>query len=190
MKNLFCLLLLVAGSFTLTAQDADAEADAPKEGWTRGGTFTLLFNQSAFDNWLAGGQNNIAGNVGINYDLNYAKGDWSWDNKLIVSYGLTKIEDSDLQKTDDRLEINSLAGRKASGLWYYSAFFNFKTQMDSAFQTDENGNEFKTTHFFSPAYFQFGPGMMWKKSDNLKVNFAPATAKVIMVHDEFTDPTI
>jgi hypothetical protein len=22
----------------------------------------------------------------------------------------------------------------------------------------------KTSHFFSPAYFQFGPGMLWKKA--------------------------
>ncbi len=189
MKNLLflCALLFIT---TLTfSQDAEADPDAPKEGWTKGGTFTLLLNQSAFDNWLAGGQNNIAGNLGINYDLNYAKGDWTWDNKLIVAYGLTKIEDADLQKTDDRLEINSVVGKKASGNWFYSAFFNFRTQMDSAFDVDEDGNEFQTTHFFSPAYFQFGPGMLWKKSDNLKVNIAPATARLIFVHEDFTNFT-
>jgi hypothetical protein len=44
----------------------------------------------------------------------------------------------------------------------------------------------KTSHFFSPAYFQFGPGMLWKKSDNLKVNIAPATSKLIVVNPDFT----
>ena len=47
------------------------------------------------------------------------------------------------------------------------------------------------SHFFSPAYFQVGPGMLWKKSDNLKVNFSPAAAKMIIVHGEFTEvPTV
>ena len=39
----------------------------------------------------------------------------------------------------------------------------------------------------SPAYLQFGPGMLWKKNDNLKVNLAPATARFIFVHSHFTD---
>ena len=29
--------------------------------------------------------------------------------------------------------------------------------------------------------------MLWKKSDNLKVNIAPATSKLIVVHDHFTE---
>jgi len=63
-----------------------------------------------------------------------------------------------------------------------SDFFNFKTQFDSGFESG-----IKTSHFFSPAFFQLGPGMLWKKSDNLKVNIAPATSKLIIVHPHFTD---
>ena len=29
--------------------------------------------------------------------------------------------------------------------------------------------------------------MLWKKSDNLKVNIAPATSKLIVVHSHFTE---
>jgi hypothetical protein len=45
----------------------------------------------------------------------------------------------------------------------------------------------KNITFFSPAYFQLGPGMLWKKKDNLSVNFSPATSKLILVHNHFTD---
>lgn len=55
--------------------------------------------------------------------------------------------------------------------------------MDSGF--DKNG--VRISHFFSPSYFQFGPGMLWKKSNNLSVNFSPATAKLILVDDHFTE---
>lgn len=178
MKKLLAIVFLL-GAFTLTAQDEKPEK--PKEGWKKGGNINFLFNQSAFDNWLAGGQNNIAAGLALNYDFNYLKGDWTWDNKIIASYGLTKLKAQDVQKTDDRLEFNSLAGKKASGNWYYSAFFNFKTQMSSTYVSGV-----QQSHFFSPAYFQFGPGMLWKKSDNLKVNIAPATSKLVVVHDHFT----
>ena len=180
MKKIFLVLLFV--SSCVFAQET--VTDSTKH-WTRKGVFTFLANQSSFSNWQAGGQNNFAGNIGFNYDFNYKNGDWNWDNKWIVSYGLTKIKGADTQKTDDRIELNSLLGKKASGEWFYSAFFNFKTQMDTGL--DPATQTVKISHFFSPAFFQFGPGMLWKKSDNLKVNIAPATSKLIVVHDHFTE---
>jgi hypothetical protein len=48
-------------------------------------------------------------------------------------------------------------------------------------------NNVKISHFFSPAYFQFGPGFLWKKDNNLSVNFSPAAGKLILVHDHFTE---
>jgi hypothetical protein len=154
-------------------------------GWEKKGVATILLNQASFNNWLAGGQSSISGNAGIKYDLNYKSETWTWDNKLNANYGLTKINGQDLQKTDDRFEVNSLLGKKATGEWYYSFFFNFKTQFDSGF--DPADNTIKISHFFSPAYTQFGPGMLWKKSDNFKINVAPATSKIIVVHKHFTD---
>lgn len=180
MKRLFLLIVFV--SAVTVAQETTIDTT---KHWTKKGVFTLLANQSSFSNWLAGGQNNFAGNVNVNYDFNYKNGDWNWDNKLITAYGLTKIKGADTQKTDDRIEFTSLLGKKASGNWYYSAFLNFKTQMDTGL--DPETRTTKISHFFSPAYFQFGPGMLWKKSDNLKVNIAPATSKLILVHSHFTE---
>lgn len=180
MKKLILTALILSSAFTF-AQD---KKEGPKEGWTKKGNFSFLLNQSAFDNWTAGGINNVAGNLSLNYDFNYVKGDVVWDNKFIAAYGVTKIKGANQQKTDDRLEFNSLVGKKTKGFWYYSAFLNFKTQMDSGFDA---ATGVKTTHFFSPAYLQVGPGMLWKKSDNLKVNIAPATSRLILVDGRFTE---
>lgn len=159
--------------------------DGKPNGWVKKGTFTFLANQATFNNWLAGGQSNVSGNIGLNYDFNYKKDNWNWDNKIIASYGLTKIKGQEMQKSDDRFQYNSLLGKKISGYWYYSAFLNFGTQLDSGFESG-----IKTSHFFSPAYFQFGPGMLWKKSDNLKFNFAPITSKLIVVNSQFTQTSL
>lgn len=189
-----------------TALAAAKAADTTNMGWKKTGNFVFLFNQSSFNNdWLAGGTSSMAGNIGLNYDFNYKTTNIVWDNKLIVSYGLTKLKDQETTKTDDKFEYTSLFGRKAGeGYWYYSWFLNFKTQMDTGFVTQkytisDNGTPANTaddiigdkkvtiSHFFSPAYLQSGPGLLWKKSDNLKVNIAPATSRLIYVHDHFTE---
>ena len=126
MKKLLMSLVLFLSITAAYSQDTPEEV--PENGWTKTGTLTFLLNQSAFDNWIAGGQSNVSGTLGLNYDFNLLQNDWTWDNKLIAAFGITKIKGQDSQKSDDRLEWNSLLGKKASGNWYYSAFLNFKTQ--------------------------------------------------------------
>jgi hypothetical protein len=184
MKKVLLLCALFLGTISGFAQDEATTEEGSKDGWTKAGTFTFLLNQSSFDNWVAGGTSNISGTLGVNYDFNLLKGDWTWDNKLIAAFGITKIKGEDTQKSDDRFEWNSLLGKKASGNWYYSAFLNFKTQFADDLDSDTEG----PTKLFSPAYLQFGPGMLWKKSDNLKVNIAPATSKLVIVDKDLTLP--
>ena len=198
MKKLIIALAVFAGVSSGFAQD---EKEQPKEGWTRAGQFSLLFNQAAFNaEWQGGGTSNYAGNIGITYDFNYRKGKLSWDNKIIGEYGLTKIKDDEFtRKTNDRLEYNSILGRQLEeSNWYLSFFLNFKTQFAKGYEFSEE--EFTNTdgvletrtvrteytHFLSPGYLQFGPGMLWKKSENLYVNIAPATARLIFVDSDFT----
>jgi hypothetical protein len=176
------LVLAITLMFTVTLFAQDKEE--VKDGWTKGGNFSLTFNQSAFNNdWTGGGVSNLMVNGLINYDFNLKKGNLVWDNKIILDYGAVKNDgDEKFTKSNDRLEFNSLVGKKAKGFWYYTFYFNFKSQIDSGFDKDTG---VKTSHFFSPAYFQVGPGMLWKKSDNLHVNISPIAAKYIIVHDEF-----
>jgi len=193
-------ILLLLSFFTLSVVQAQNDTIAPSavvadtvSPWKAFGNATLLFNQSTFSNWQAGGENNIAGNVGLNYDVNYKKEDWTWDNKFIASYGIVKTRNSAFaKKTDDRLEINSILGKQASRYWYYSAFMNFKTQFTKGYEyyKDDMGAEQREeyTSFMSPGYLYAGPGMMWKRNENLRVNFSPLTSKFTFVDKAFTLP--
>ncbi len=110
---------------------------------------------------------------------------------MLANYGILQTENADFEKkTDDRLEFNSIYGKKAKGYWYYSFFLNFRTQFTTGFNygVDANGKETRVenTNFFSPAYLTFGPGMYWKKHDNLKINLAPLTSKFTFVDSFYT----
>ncbi len=194
-KATLLILLLITGISNAQVSDTTVVVNDTIKHWTAKGNASFLFTQSTFDNWLAGGENNISGNIGVNYDVNYKKDDWSWDNKIIASYGLVKTRSSAfVKKTDDRLELNSLLGKKlkSNSEWYYSAFLNFKTQFTKGYNytENENGEEIRTeyTHFFSPAYLLFGPGLLYKKDDYLKFNISPFTSKLTFVDPAFTLP--
>ena len=183
MKNIVLLIALTIQIQSIYSQEVTQESP-PVSPWKKVGTFSFLVNQSSFDNWIAGGVSNISGAIGVNYDFNYSKANWSWDNKIIVAFGITKIKAQDIQKSNDRLEWNSVLGKKAKGNWNYSLFLNFKTQF-----TDDLNSETKgPTRILSPGYLQVGPGILWKKSDDLKVNISVATLKLIVVDKELTLP--
>ncbi len=192
MKTQVFFLLLIC-PFIAFAQDAE-EKEAPKDGWTKAGNISLLFSQAAFnEEWTGGGTSNYAANLGLTYDFNYRQGKLVWDNRIVADYGITKLKDQEFtRKTNDRLELNSLIGKQIKeSNWFYSYFLNFKTQMAPGYEygEDADGNEIRTevTKLLSPGYLQTGPGLLWKKSDNLKVNISPATAKLIIVDSDFTN---
>lgn len=204
MRKLAFLLCIVANFTFVQAQNSEKELvqntekavkkindTIEEEGWKAKGTVSLLLNQSSFNNWIAGGEDSFSGTLGINYDFNYKKDDLTWDNKLLASYGLLQTKNTDFgKKTDDRLEFNSIAGKRAFGEWYYSFLVNFRTQFTTGYiyGQDANGKEIRTeqTKFMSPGYLTTGPGIYWSKDEHLKINFAPLTSKFTFVDNAYT----
>ena len=164
--------------------------------WKKSGSAVFLVNQSSFSNWTSGGQSSISGTLKVDYNYNYSDDGWAWDTKIFSNFGLNKISGSEfLKKTDDRIEVNSVLGKKFNndviGKWSYSSFFNFQTQFAKGYRfgKDSNGNPNRTekSRFFSPATLQLGVGLYWKKSKNFWINVAPMTGKLILVNRFFTE---
>ena len=173
------------------AQDPTAAPteEVPAPRWTKGGNASLMFSQAAFNHdWTGGGTNNVAASLAVSYAFNYKKDKWAWDNNVFVDYGITKLEGDDYsRKTTDRFEVNSVLGYQLNNpQWYYSFFLNFKTQMTDGYKYESTGRTL-INQMLSPGYLQFGPGMLWKKSDNLKVNLAPATSKITTAKSRWTE---
>lgn len=184
-KNTILLMVLLVISSSLYAQD-EISIVRFNEGWKKGGKVAIMFNQSSFSNWVAGGENSMAANAFINYDFNYRMGDWRWDNKIITAYGMTRTKSNGTRKTDDRIEFNSIVGKKATHYWFYSGFLNFQTQFTNGYDYKMDPNaEIPVSKFLAPAYVSFGPGLMYKKDDQYKINLSPITSKIIIVADNY-----
>ncbi len=178
-QKLLLFLFLLSATFS----QAQTEKDSISSNWDNSGTFGFLLNQSSYSNWVSGGDNNIGGNVMVNYNFNYVKAKWTWNSRINAAYGLSKNADEAMKKTDDKIELNSVLGYKAGGNWSYSLFGNIKTQFTEGYEDYNADPRVEISNFLSPGYFSFGPGMLWKKSDNLYLNLSPASSRLTVVND-------
>jgi hypothetical protein len=152
--------------------------------WIIHGQNILLINQSSYSNWSAGGANSVAVNILLDYDFNYKKGKWNWDNNTTFAYGLSKQNGIDWRKNDDRIILNSLLGYQAAQYWLYTFYANFQSQFTNGYSYDDANNRTLISAPFAPAYLTFGPGFAYKKSDNFRINLSPLAARITIVQND------
>jgi hypothetical protein len=183
MKRLLLLPLLLSSLISI-GQESKKDT-IPEQQWKIHGRFDFIFNQSSFTNWSSGGENTVAGNININYDFNYKKKNINWDSRILSAYGSSYVSEKGYRKTDDRFEFNSILGIKINNYWFTSFIGNFKTQFTKGYDYKQDP-EVLVSNYLSPAYLTFGPGLLWKKSDDFNFNIALATARYTFVDDFFS----
>jgi hypothetical protein len=188
MKRLsFIILIPVVVSWSVIFGQQDTVQPDTLKFWHYNGMASLNFSQTSFSkNWQAGGQSSLAGLGLFNISAKYAKDKSAWDNMLDIKYGLTKQGNEDIRKTDDNFEILSKYGYQAFEKWFYSAMFNFKTQMTDG--KHETNRDSVISKFLAPAYILASLGMDYKEGDVFSLFLAPVTGKITLVfNDAFSD---
>ncbi|WP_134091001.1 DUF3078 domain-containing protein [Olivibacter sp. XZL3] len=181
MKKIVLLTFLFVSLLgSLRAQETGLDS-----AWKIHGENTFLINQSTFSNWAAGGINSLSANLVLNYDFNYKKDKWSWDNKVLAAYGLTKQKNLGWRKNDDRVLLNSLLGYEAAPKWLYTFFMNFNSQFAKGYNYNADGSRGDLISAgLAPAYLSFGPGIAFKESDNFRFNLSPASPRFVFVMND------
>ncbi|MCL3778817.1 DUF3078 domain-containing protein [Prolixibacteraceae bacterium JC049] len=175
MKKVYLVLVLVVATIASYAQ-----ADSIKH-WKFKGVNSLNFSQVSFSNWASGGENSVALNLLLNYDANYKKGTFTWNNNIILGYGLTRQGDEKTKKSDDRIDFSSKMGWQTGEHWSFSGLFTFKTQFAKGYKYPEK--EYMS-NLFSPAFFTLGLGMDYKPSKHFSLLMAPLSMKMTVVSDD------
>jgi hypothetical protein len=180
MRNI--LLTFCAVCFT-TSLLAQADTTAKDTVWRKGGLLSLNLTQVSLTNWAAGGLNSISGNSIVSLFANYKRGKKSWDNSLDLAYGLVRQgKEGDVLKTDDKIDLSSKYGLKASGDWYYAALLNFKSQFAPGYNYPNDS--VAISRFLAPGYLLFSLGMDYKPNDFFSLFISPITARLLIVNDE------
>ena len=177
-----------------------ASKEEPKY-WTNGILTQVGFSQVSLTNWAEGGSANISLNGLIDANANYAKDKMIFENRLKVSYGFVQSFDKgtplnqQFSKSDDRIQLDSKWGWMLKDKFYFSALFNFRTQMSPAYsystETDAVTGEEVTirtaqSRFLAPGYVSLGLGVNYRPFNFLSFNLSPATGNLVIV----TDPNL
>src|SRR5690606_16266169 len=120
-------------SLNLVSKDTVVNEAQPVMVWFTKSSVGLNFNEVAFINWNAGGNNSISALLHGNFERKYEKDLLNWKNVASVRYGINAQEGRELRKSEDQISFNSTAGylRDSTSNFRYSAKFNFNTQFSN-----------------------------------------------------------
>lgn len=147
---IFCLMLCMVmhgqenEALKAAADAAKAIVDAPKEQvkekrpnyWTESLKTNIKFGQTSLTNWAAGGDNTVTLQAYIDGNANYKKNDLFWNNRLQLDYGFVYASSKPiLQKSDDRIYLESKFGYKNANMKNFSLSvnFDFKSQFNTGY---------------------------------------------------------
>lgn len=194
-KILFTLAILgSATTFAQTVKDGkvatdskrylkDQKFDGRQPGWFVSGNNSLLFSQSAFSNWVAGGVNSFALNGSLDYEFNLTKEKHIWDNRVVLGYGIQTNKGESSRKTNDVIDLTSSYGYSIGNHWYLAASMNFRTQFTDGFDYSTDLKT-KISGLMAPGYLSLGLGVDYKPNENFQVNIHPFTPRVTFVLDK------
>ena len=155
--------------------------------WKFNGVTSVNLSQMALSNWAAGGENSLAGNAIVNLNANYKSrdGNASWTNELYLGYGMIRQGNDPARKSDDKIDLASKFGYKASKQWSYTGLLSFKTQFTEGYANPGDlATRTKISNFLAPGYLNLSFGMDYKPSDQFTMFLAPVTGKMTLVMDD------
>lgn len=199
------------------AQAAQAISSAPQAEqkvkkpnyWKESLNTNIKFGQTQLTNWAAGGDNTVTMQAFVDANANYKRGDLFWNNRLQIDYGFVYASSKPiLQKSDDRIYLESKFGYKNASMKNFSLSVNydFKSQFSTGYDyltpatpegfeklEDVPNNELVQlwkdarnvkSGFLAPAYTNLAVGIDVKPASWLSLNIAPVTGGVVIVRDQ------
>lgn len=155
--------------------------------WVIGGDGNIGFTQTYIENWKKGGQSAISSLLVLKGFANYTTSNnkIKWNNNLEIRNGWIRFgeKDSEIQKNDDKIELTSRFSLSAVKNWYYSAEFNYETQLFRGYRYPRIDNPDPISTFMAPARSFFKIGMEYKKSSDFSLMLSPLTLKNVYVRD-------
>lgn len=183
-KILFFIILFSAFAVQARAIGVSDTLNTKKDSaWVSKGIFNITFGQTSFSNWSAGGQESVNGNFLFNYSVQYKKDNINWENNFEIAYGGV-FEDRlrVYKKTNDKINMSTKYGYKASEKWNYSYLIDLKTQMANGYKYPNDS--VPISRFMAPGYLHAGLGMDYFPFKGFSILLSPLTYKLTIVNDE------
>lgn len=156
--------------------------------WFYYGQNNLLFNQSSFDHWISGGNNNIGVIGKIHYNLLYKNRKHYLENSIQLGYGFIISEGESSRKTEDYINLMTNYGYELGSNYYLSSGIQFVSQFSAGYNysaTPDPGFSDRVSRFMAPGYLNVGLGISYNPEENFQIIFRPVNGKFTFVSDPF-----
>src|SRR5690554_3986684 len=153
--------------------------------WEKQNILGVSFNEVAFINWNAGGNNSVSALANIKFLRNYKFRYVNWENLLELRYGLNAQEKQKLRKADDAIRFSSTFAYRRDTIsnWYYSVKANFNTQFSNGYKYPNTDTPI--SRFMSPGYAFIGAGTSYiPEGKKFNLYISPFTQKATFVLDQ------
>ncbi|MEQ9424252.1 MAG: DUF3078 domain-containing protein [Cyclobacteriaceae bacterium] len=180
MKFTIALMSALMMSVIVKAQEADTT-----QIWDTGLQGTFSFSQVSLSNWAGGGDNSVSLNSFVKIHAHRVKNRSNWENNLDLAYGLTKIGNNSLRKSDDKIDFTSKYGYQLSPdskKLFWSSALAFRSQLANGF--DFPNDSIRISKFLAPGYLFLSTGFDYKPAPFMSIYFSPATGKFTIVNDQ------
>ena len=159
------------------------------KGWVDRGSLSINTTQTYLSNWAAGGNSAINLSGLATYSFFYRDEKHNWDNIINLAYGRSVIDIREPSiKTDDKIDITSKYGRRATPGWSYTGMLNIKSQFAPGYIAGMRGlpdvSRGKISDWLSPAYFTLAAGMDYIKERKFTCFLSPFTCKGTVVKNQ------
>ena len=156
MIKYFLIFMITAATF-IQGQD-----DSLKASWTPSGVLGLNLSQISLSNWTQGGEDALNINLLGNFGLVYEDAKWKFDNKLKLSYGLTKLGSGGSKNTDNEIFMDNVLSYKSG--WVVDPYISntFRTVIVKGYDYGTDP-KIQISQFFDPAYWNQGIGFTYQQ---------------------------
>ncbi|MCU0644650.1 MAG: DUF3078 domain-containing protein [bacterium] len=160
----------------LFAQDKPAEP--PKYGWQKSMVGGINLTQTSFDNWVQGGENQLAWQINLNGKFVNDQEKTNWANTGKFTYGNTKSGKEQAKKSIDEIKLESVLTYKLGVLINPFVAVTGETQFAPGYNY---GTTPKTqlSAFMDPGYLRESAGVGFKPNEIVKTRLGVALKQTI-----------
>jgi hypothetical protein len=178
MKKLFVLLF---AAFTVrgSAQTPAQATPASDTSWKHSVVSSVTMTQVKLKDWAAGGEDAISWTARLDGKSILNDTAYVWGNSYKMAYGQAKLGSGDIQKVEDRIELESVYTYKLGIHVNPYVGASLKTQFTEGVTIDATGKATPVSQFFDPAYLIQSMGFGYQPVKEVRTRLGAGLREIV-----------
>jgi len=183
------VMMFVSLSIPMLALGQQDSIQVPPGPWAHNVVAGLTLTQVAFKDWKQGGENALSYTVSLDGKSQRTGESTNWINSYKLAFGQTRLGVQGLQKTDDKIDLESVLSYNVGTYINPYAAATLKSQFAKGYKYEPaTGVKTAVSQFFDPAYLTQSVGFGYQPAPEIKTRLGAGLREVITsVYTRYAD---